>query len=465
MARISHADLPTSRVPSSSTPTMLYLISLLLPLVLVVGACTGGGEEATSDGAAEVEQTEPPVELLRVAVFNVLELGRDKLDQTGPDGRGSHPQLVSAAEILQRVRPDILLLNEIDYDPGDGKPSAVDLFQERYLGVGQGGQRPLEYPHVFYQPVNTGVPSGYDLDGDGKIGGPGDALGWGEYPGQYGMAVLSRFPLGRFPLEGFPEEGVRPRTFRDFPWQAMPGHLMPDGREGRPEYYDPEIAPELPLSSKSHWDVPVLVDGEVLHLLASHPTPPVFDGPEDRNGRRNFDEIRLWADYLTGGEAASYLVDDEGRAGGLAPDARFVILGDLNADPHFEPVTYPGRDGEPTTAIGQLLEHPRVQDPHPSGPGAHAGDRDYPGPEEEVTSEFGLRVDYVLPSAQLEVLDAGVFWPPPDDPLHRLVAGEAAASDHRLVWVDLAWPPGGAGDGSGGGESTRGESSGEGSGS
>ena len=42
---------------------------------------------------------------------------------------------------------------------------------------------------------------------------------------------------------------------------------------------------------------------ETVHFLVSHPTPPVFDGPEDRNGPRNYDEIRFWADYSprTGG--------------------------------------------------------------------------------------------------------------------------------------------------------------------
>ena len=40
------------------------------------------------------------------------------------------------------------------------------------------------------------------------------------------------------------------------------------------------------------------VKGKTFHLLASHPTPPVFDGDEDRNGKRNHDEVRLIADYI-----------------------------------------------------------------------------------------------------------------------------------------------------------------------
>ena len=84
----------------------------------------------------------------------------------------------------------------------------------------------------------------------------------------------------------------------------MPGALLPDD-PSTPEpadWYSPDELDVFRLSSKSHWDVPVrLPDGRILHLLASHPTPPVFDGSEDRNGRRNHDEIRFWADYVTPG--------------------------------------------------------------------------------------------------------------------------------------------------------------------
>ena len=79
------------------------------------------------------------------------------------------------------------------------------LLQERYLGVSQGGQEPLRYPYVFFEPVNTGVPSGMDLDADGASDGPGDAWGFGAYPGQYGMALLSVHPIDA------PVHGATPR--------------------------------------------------------------------------------------------------------------------------------------------------------------------------------------------------------------------------------------------------------------
>ena len=93
----------------------------------------------------------------------------------------------------------------------------------------------------------------------------------------------------------------------------MPGNLIPT------PFYSPDEVEILRLSSKSHWDVPIRIGKKTVHFLVSHPTPPVFDGPEDRNGRRNNDEIRFWADYITPGTSSGYIYDDEGVRGGLKP--------------------------------------------------------------------------------------------------------------------------------------------------
>ncbi|MCH9651371.1 MAG: endonuclease/exonuclease/phosphatase family protein [Deltaproteobacteria bacterium] len=355
----------------------------------------------------------------RIATFNIRELSREKLDTVDSHGHGAHPQLRQAAQIVQTVRPDVLVINEIDFDIDER--SNARLFIDRYLKVSQAGLEGIDYPHVFFEAVNTGIASGLDLDNDGTIGSPGDCHGFGRYPGQYGMALLSRFPIG----------DAAARTFRRLLWTQMPGNLMPDGKNSKPVWYSQPEAAQLRLSSKSHWDVPVLVGERKLHLLISHPTPPVFDGEEDHNGRRNFDEIRLWADYLTGGSAASYIVDDKGRKGGLAKEASFVILGDLNADPFNDQAPYG------TTAIDQLLSHPRVRDTIPRGPGGKHEEREYAGPKDGRTAAYG-RLDYALPSRDLEVLGSQVLWPDPAEALHSVAVGRESASDHRLVWIDIA---------------------------
>jgi hypothetical protein len=233
----------------------------------------------------------------------------------------------AVAETVQRVRPDVLLVNEFDHDPSG---RALELFARKYLEHGWNGAAGVEYPYTYTAPVNTGVASGADLNGDGRVvTGPGsdayagDAFGFGRFPGQYGMAVLSRYPL----------DAARARTFRLLPRAAMPGALVPVDPDSGEPFLSPQAWATARLSSKSHWDLPVDAGWDrPVHLLASHPTPPAFDGRERRNVLRNHDEIRFWADYLTPG-ADGYVRDDAGAAGGLAPDVPFVLAGDLNADP------------------------------------------------------------------------------------------------------------------------------------
>ena len=381
-----------------------------------MAAAMGATSSATAPDANVVNS-------VRVATFNIKELKAAKLAQVDAQGRGTHAQLRKAAEIIQRVRPDVLLINEIDYDAPHGRNAR--LFCDRYLACSQSGQPPIDYPFVFMAPVNTGVATGQDLDQDGRTDGPGDAFGFGHYPGEYGMALLSRAPI----------QSDAVRRFQHLLWKDMPDNLMPDGSRGKPLYYAGPQTAIFRLSSKSHWVVPLQVVRDVNNLLASHPTPPVFDGPEDRNGRRNHDENRFWADYVSGDRAAEYIVDDSGNHGGLPPGALFIIMGDLNSDP----VRMEEHAAYARPPIQRLLMNPRVHDPRPKSLGSAADPRAYPGDKTARTNGFG-RIDYVLPCRELGIHDAGVFWPPPGDPLYPLVCEPDPASDHYLVWVDLILP-------------------------
>ena len=121
-------------------------------------------------------------------------------------------------------------------------------------------------------------------------GDPDAAFGFGFFPGQFGMAVFSQHPIDDDPI----------RTFQLFLWKDMPGALLPDdpATAGEADWCSPDELEVFRLSSKSHWDVPIRIENKTVHFLVSHPTPPVFDGPEDRNGTRNHDEIRFWSDYI-----------------------------------------------------------------------------------------------------------------------------------------------------------------------
>jgi alkaline phosphatase D len=399
---------------------MTTIAKTYLALALAIGAGPLAAQEAPQDGS------------VRIATFNASlnrgEEGQLAVDLSDP----SAIQPARVAEIIQRVNPDVILINEFDYDEAG---ESVSLFIENFLSQSQNGAEPWVPAAGFSAPVNTGVPTGLDLNGDGETDGPDDAFGFGMFPGQYGMVVLSKFPI----LED------EARTFQEFLWRDMPDARLPVDPETGASYYSDEALEIFRLSSKSHWDVPVDIDGRTIHILASHPTPPVFDGPEDRNGTRNADEVRFWIDYVAGED---YMADDAGATGGLAADAPFVIVGDLNLDQN---------DGDGIREVGAaLLASERVQDPEPRSEGgpedseADGGaNLDHTGDPALDTADFfdgeggsgNMRADYVLPSSELTVTGAGIFWPTQADPLAELLGEEdAQTSDHRLVWVDIALP-------------------------
>ncbi|MGF1444743.1 MAG: endonuclease/exonuclease/phosphatase family protein [Pikeienuella sp.] len=382
--------------------------------------------------ASALDLAKPPG-TVRAAQFNAA-LVRQGAGVLLADIEARDPQVLAVAEIILRTRPDILLINELDADP-EGRALSAFL---ALLAGGVAGFDGIAYPHSHQGPQNVGVFSGLDLDQDGTPAGPGDAWGFGRFPGQYAMALLSRWPLGEV------------RSFTRLRWSAMPAARRPRRPDGAPFHPD-SIWQALRLSSKAHWIAPVQLPGGTLYIVAAHPTPPVFDGPEHRNGRRNADEIRLIREILDTPEGRpGWLIDDAGGLGGLPPEAAFLVAGDLNADP---------QDGDGIrSAIAALLAHPRIQDPKPRSAGGAEGparrgpgERPRKGDPALHTAEWRrrdgsalrLRVDYVLPSAGLELRGAGVFWPTRGTAEARLTGqrgGRLISSDHRLIWVDLAAP-------------------------
>ena len=377
---------------------------------------------------------------LRIATFNV---SMEALNYV-PYKRGVEPnvtgnelnqalatnnqQIKNIAEIIQRINPDIILLNE--FDNTNKNHQDIKTFIQKYLNVGQKKQNAINFPYFFQGDVNTGVKSNFDLNHNGiKAEIPQDTYGFGYFPGHFGMALLSKYPIDTKNI----------RTFQLFKWHDMPNALQPFIPATKQPWYSKQAWDGFRLSSKSHWDIPIKVNNNVIHVLASHPTPPVFDGDENRNGKRNHDEIRFWHDYITP-KKGDYIYDDHGLFGGLNTNKkekklnqfhRFVILGDQNASNVDGDAIYSG--------ISLLLNSPLVQDVKPKSLGAKQHAKDNPNGKHH-TAYWGMRADYILPSAYgWNICDAGVFWPTQNDDAFRLIKDRAASSDHRLVWLDLAF--------------------------
>ena len=431
-------------------------LAVFTALLLAAGGLVSCEREAPAPGTVDrgervssghIEQTTPsdpiaddPADYLtRFCTFNVEDVRYDDIMAALRGEQNEQALRVrDIARLIAAIDPDVLLVNELEHDHISSQPLSGEAFAQLIRQQrAELGMEDRVYA-TFQAPSNTGIPSGFDLDRNGEVvfepgsrAYGGDAFGYGEFPGQYAMGLFVAEPLVL--------HDDRARTFQNFLWSDMPDALLPMGDGERVPADEPWFTPEMlevvRLSSKSHWDVPVeLPDGTIVHILASHPTPPVFDGPENRNGRRNHDEIRFWGEYLDG---ADWIVDDEGVRGG-ASDAPVVLMGDLNADP-----IYGDSHGNP---IGTwIFNSPRINGyfvPR-SFVSLESGGRKL---RPEATSDFGLRVDYVLPSKGLLVLRGGIVRGETDLPMQLgftdqvLDSIQYDVSDHFPVWIDLRVP-------------------------
>tara|TARA_R110002020_G_scaffold327121_1_gene542740 strand:- start:17950 stop:18957 length:1008 start_codon:yes stop_codon:yes gene_type:complete len=310
---------------------------------------------------------------LRIATFNT------ELSRKGPGLllrdilRGEDPQVIAFRQLMLDVRPDVIALQGIDFDLRNAALSAL---------VNDLGAAGLVYPYSFASAPNAGQASGLDLNGNGRLGDADDAHGYGRFNGMGGMAVLSRFPIQHDAVE----------DYTPMLWRDLAGHIYPMV-DGAP-FGGPEVFAAHRLSSRGHWVVPVETPASgPLHLMTFYATPPLYDGEEQRNRRRNHDEVAFWRSYIDAGKAT----------------APFILLGTANVDPK--------RGSGMRGAIQGLLAHPELQNPFDDTPTAILSDK----------MPDGLQVDYLLPSTQWRVLDHGIITVP-------------AASRHSLLWVDISRP-------------------------
>jgi endonuclease/exonuclease/phosphatase family metal-dependent hydrolase len=336
---------------------------------------------------------------LRIATYSTRGIRTD--DLKSPDT----PRLKQLADIIQHLRPNIILLNEIATD----NPENAQLFADRYLALPQSPDiEPLHFT-AFTTPTNSGQPSALDLDKNGQVvttypspDYSNDCWGPGDFPGHRGLALLIDSRLTFLAKDA--------RTFRLLPWTYMPGNALPEDKSDTTQE-------KLRLSSTSHWDAPVrLPNGATLHLLCSNPIPFIADSTR-LAARRNHDEISFWADYIDG---APYIVDDANHPGGLAEDAPFILLGDLNAAPKQ---TSAFKDPITTLFSCRRLNSQVIPQ----------SDIDLPGLSPSDTTIAKLRVDYVLPSKDIAIVAAGVWR-------HPSTSG-TTPSDHFPVWMDLRIAP------------------------
>ncbi len=141
---------------------------------------------------------------------------------------------------MQTLQPDILVVNEIDFEPD---LASIELFRTKYLNQAKGlGERGSTQPSPTSLPLRStrDIPSGMDLNQNQKTNDADDCFGFGNYPGQYGMAIYSRHPI----------QQDKCRTFQKLLWSSMPNALQPKTESGK-SYYPDDVWKKLRLSSKA----------------------------------------------------------------------------------------------------------------------------------------------------------------------------------------------------------------------
>lgn len=375
---LSHWSPLRASVPSCLRASPASVLITLFSLLLLTG-CEKSIRFATFNGSLSREHS-----------------GWLLLNLTNPDD----PQAKSMADVIQHQNPDVLLLTDVDYDSID---RARYLFEHNYLAVSQGGAPAIKFANHFTGPANCGIASGYDLDHDGKVvttpGAPGyagDAIGFGMFPGQHGMLLLSKFPIEKQYI----------RTFTRFKWKRIPDAQLPMDANGKP-WYAHDALEMMRLASTNFWDVPIVIDGKkVVHVIVNRPTSTATDDAAHRNAKRNHDEIRFLSDYISGNDAVTpsrsyYISDDTGLHGGLEVWSKSSVRTSANV-----PFIVMGQDN--STNAEPLLTHPLLKENAKS-------DR----PE-------------ILPSGQFKITGANALSPAPAT---QPVSGSAPSQ--RFVYLDL----------------------------
>lgn len=263
---------------------------------------------------------------------------------------GKDPDVEAVLAGLLSVRPDAVLFTRFDHDFAG---VALGALAQRLAAAG------LDYPFRLAPPQNRGLPSGLDLDGNGRRGDPDDAHGYGRFSGDGAMAILSRYPV---------------RLLADHSgrlWADLPGARLgavPAAARGTHR-----------LSSSAHWELALdLGGGQTVQLWAWAATPPAFGA---RNPDRNHDEAAFWLHRLGQG----------------APPDPFVLIGLPNLGPGQG-------DG---AALAALAAHPALHPP------VH-------GPSATLAGQPAA-LSLIQPSRGLALAGHGLHPAPPEPAAHRMV--------------------------------------------
>ena len=407
--------------PQASAATLTHQ-----PSVLTVDS-TASQQHSKKDHRSEKES-------LRVATVNagLSEDEEGALAERLEGGQDEAAQML--ARNIQKTRPDVLLITDIDTDT-----HVADIFKDQYLAEaqtdGEAGSKdlsPLDYRYVYAASTNAGVQSGADLNGNGSTGDAGDAFGVGHFEGQRSMILYSRYPIKQDEV----------RTFNDLIWSELPGNSLDT------EKYSKLVRSVLPLNSTSLWDVPLDVDGETVHVVATGLTP---DQGEGADADRRLDQLRFLNMYLSDSDELRDLTDDAGAYGGLEKDANVVVLGALGPDVESLDENVGQKRQDAAEELETFLDSGELDVAKPSSAGAQCEDDASPQIRTILdfvcATQYATRIgggtsrsDYVAAANGSTVSKSGIEAAMSRAVAEKSSAGTSSASSagaRRMVWADV----------------------------
>lgn len=407
--------------PQASAATLTHQ-----PSVLTVDS-TASQQHSKKDHRSEKES-------LRVATVNagLSEDEEGALAERLEGGQDEAAQML--ARNIQTTRPDVLLITDIDTST-----HVADIFKDQYLAEaqadGEAGSKdlsPLDYRYVYAASTNAGVQSGADLNGNGSTGDAGDAFGVGHFEGQRSMILYSRYPIKQDEV----------RTFNDLIWSELPGNSLDT------EKYSKLVRSVLPLNSTSLWDVPLDVDGETVHVVATGLTP---DQGEGADADRRLDQLRFLNMYLSDSDELRDLTDDAGAYGGLEQEANAVVLGALGPDLESLDENVGQKRQDAAEELETFLDSGELDVAKPSSAGAQCEDDASPQIRTILdfvcATQYATRIgggtsrsDYVAAANGSTVSKSGIEAAMSRAVAEKSSAGTSSASSagaRRMVWADV----------------------------
>jgi len=254
---------------------------------------------------------------VRVVHYNVKELDSVKLKQGL-----SHKQVSAAMNVIRKLKPDFLSINEMQYD-------LKSVPTKEFKSVGKNMNKVMDLLNlgwsttdVGFGPANTGtlalkLPGTSDYTTNTLKRELADPVNFGVFPAEYSAGGATRFPV----VKRIIEKNIRWTEFN--PQRDLSTFKDTNGK--------PLDAKTIELFDKNFMDMVVQIGNKEVHFVLLHTVPSHdFDNAGSPNSARNADQLAFLEWYLTG--ETNVKVPANLKIKPLKPTDLFVAMGDWNVD-------------------------------------------------------------------------------------------------------------------------------------